>query len=126
MAEKKNNVVENPNKVDPIKLTDNVTGDIYVLEFDRATVKFAEDRGFNIRSIEEGALISGTEELFWYAFRKHQPKLSRADTDKILYEKLKGMPEGMLRRLIDLYVAPCYSLAQSEEDAKNATMTAEF
>ena len=111
--------------VEPIKLRDDV-GNIYVLEFNRATVKFAEERGFKVNGIDEGAIITTAEQLFYYSFRMHQPKITKAETDRFLYEKLKGMPEGMLDRLVDLYLEPVFSLAQKEDDAKNATMTAEF
>lgn len=125
MAEKKVTKVEDK-QIKPIILKDETNGDIFVLEFDRATVKLAESRGFKINSLEEGLSISAIEELFFYAFRMHQPNKSRADTDKILYEKLHGMPEGMLERLVDLFVLPFNSLVQDEETAKNSTMTVEF
>jgi len=126
MAEKKTVNKDGSRNVKPIRLHDSVTGDIYVLEFNRETVKYAEDRGFRVNALDEGAIVSATEELFWYAFKMHHPNISRAETDKILYDKLKGLPKGMMERLVDLYLEPVYTLGQSEEDAKNATMTAEF
>ena len=126
MAEKKTVSKDASRNVKPIRLHDSVTGDIYVLEFNRETVKYAEDRGFRVNALDEGAIVSATEELFWYAFKMHHPNISRAETDKILYDKLKGLPKGMMERLVDLYLEPVYTLGQSEEDAKNATMTAEF
>lgn len=113
-------------EVKPITLRDENTSDIYVLEFDRATVKFAEARGFKINSLESGLSMTVVEDLFFYAFRKHQPKMSKADTDRILYDKLHGMPDGLLERLVDLFLLPFNSLAQTEEESKNATMTVEF
>ena len=126
MAEKKTENKNNSRNIKPIRLHDSVTGDIYVLEFNRETVKYAEDRGFRVNALDEGAIVSATEELFWYAFKMHHPNISRAETDRILYDKLKGLPKGMMERLVDLYLEPVYTLGQSEEDAKNATMTAEF
>ena len=82
--------------------------------------------GFKISAFDEGVVVSTTEELFFYAFRMHHPNKSKADTDKILYEKLKGLPTGMLERLIDLYVLPINALKQDDEEAKNSTMTVEF
>lgn len=113
-------------QIKPIILKDESNGDIFVLEFDRATVKVAESRGFNINTLNDGLSISSLEDLFFYAFRKHQPNKSKADTDKILYEKLHGMPEGMIERLAELYLLPFNSLVQNEETAKNSTMTVEF
>ena len=125
MAEKKT-VKPTDTAIKPIILKDESNGDIFVLEFNRDTVKYAEQRGFRIGGLDEGVVVSTTEELFFYAFRMHHPNKSRADTDKILYEKLKGLPKGMLERLIDLYVLPISSLKQEEEEAKNSTMTVDF
>lgn len=125
MAEKKVTKAEDK-LIKPIILKDDNNGDIFVLEFNRDTVKYAEARGFKISAFDEGVVVSTTEELFFYAFRMHHPNKSRADTDKILYEKLKGLPTGMLERLIDLYVLPINALKQDDEEAKNSTMTVEF
>ena len=113
--------------VKPITLRDSKNGDVFVLEFNRSSVKFAESRGFNIQQLSESGLsMTLIEELFFYAFRMHFPEKSKADTDKILYEKLGGMPEGMLERLVELYALPLNALVQTEDSAKNASMTAEF
>jgi hypothetical protein len=125
MAEKKVTQTENK-EIKPIILKDETNGDVFVLEFDRASVKFAEARGFRVNSLDEGLNMSTIEELFFCAFRKHQPNKSKADTDKILYDKLKGMPEGMLERLVELFLLPFNTLVQTEETAKNSTMTVEF
>jgi hypothetical protein len=125
MAEKKVTQTENK-EIKPIILKDETNGDVFVLEFDRASVKFAEARGFRVNSLDEGLNMSTLEDLFFYAFRKHQPNKSKADTDKILYDKLKGMPEGMLERLVELFLLPFNTLVQTEETAKNSTMTVEF
>lgn len=113
-------------EVKPIILKDDNNGDVFVLEFDRATIKLAEARGFKIGSLDDGLSLSTIEELFFYSFRMHQPKISRADSDKILYDKLKGMPDGMVERLVELYLLPFNSLLQDGEEAKNSTMTVEF
>ena len=127
MATKDNKATQTETKeVKPIILKDETNGDVFVLEFDRASVKFAEARGFKIGSLDAGMSMSIIEDLFFYAFRKHQPNKSKADTDKILYDKLHGMPEGMLERLVDLFLLPFNTLVQTEESAKNSTMTAEF
>ena len=125
MAEKKVTKAEDK-QIKPIILKDDSNGDIFVLEFNRDTVKYAEARGFKISAFDEGVVVSTTEELFCYAFRMHHPNKSKADTDKILYEKLKGLPTGMLERLVDLYLLPINSLKQDEGEAKNSTMTVEF
>lgn len=126
MAEKTAAKKTEDKQIKPIILKDDNNGDVFVLEFDRASVKFAESRGFNINTFDTGLNMSAIEELFFYAFRKHQPNKSKADTDKILYEKLKGIPEGMLERLVELFLLPFNTLVQNEDDSKNSTMTVEF
>jgi hypothetical protein len=125
MAEKKITKTEDK-QIKPIILKDDNNGDVFVLEFDRATVKFAEARGFDVNTFDKGLSMSAIEELFFYAFRKHQPSKSKADTDNILYNKLHGMPDGMIERLVELYLLPFNSLVQTEEETKNSTMTVEF
>lgn len=123
MAEKKNTAA---NKVvKPITLRDD-RGNIYVLEFNRSSIKFAEARGFKVQALEEGVSLSGIEELFFYSFRMHQPEVSKAETDKILYEELGGLREGMLERLVELYLAPFNTLITTEDSAKNSKMTVEL
>ncbi len=126
-TKKQNETAVAPNTVKPIILKDGTNGDIFVLEFNRSSIKFAESKGFNLAAMDGGGVsVTLIEELFYYAFRMHHPNMSKADTDKILYEKLCGMPDKMLERLIELYAIPLNALVQTEDTAKNATMTAEF
>lgn len=128
MAEKTAVKKTEDKQIKPIILKDESNGDVFVLEFNRDTVKLAEARGFKIGAFDEGQVITVTEELFYYSFRMHQPKMSKADTDKILYEKLRGLPNGMFDRLVDLYILPMEALKQqnSEDETKNPKMTVEF
>lgn len=126
MAEKKNNAVENDEVLKPVVITDQTTNAIYVLEFNRDSVKFAEQRGFDINQFGSKVMLSAIEELFFYSFRMHQPKMSKADTDKILYEKLGGVPEGLVERLAQLYLVPFNTLLRNEESIKNSKMTVDF
>lgn len=128
MAEKKTTAAKVQNEpVKPIVLRDDKTNEVYVLEFNRDSIKFAEARKFDINAMGEGGVsISAIEDLFCYAFRMHHPNVTKAQTDKILYEKLGGIPEGLLERLVELYLVPFNSLIRTEESAKNATMTMEL
>ena len=123
MAEKK--ATKTAKSIKPIILRNEI-GDVYVLEFNRSSVKFAEARGFNVQILEDSVNMSGIEDLFFYAFRMHQPDKSKADTDKILYDELGGLHEGMLERLVELYLAPFNTLIASEDGAKNSKMTVEL
>ncbi len=111
-------------KIEPVTLTDNDTGMKYVLEFDRDSVKFAEARGFNIEKIS-AAPMTYIPDFFFYAFRMHHKNVSREKTDRMLFEDLEGMPDGMLERLGQLWAVPYDALVQ-DEDRKNAKMTVSF
>ena len=113
-------------RVKPIKIHDAETGDEYVLEFDRESVKFAEARGFDIEDVGKYPMTK-IPELFFYAFRMHHKNVSRANTDKILFEELGGLPEGVAERLGALYAAPFEALnGKSNSEAKNSRMTVEL
>lgn len=123
----KNEANEN---VKPIILTDKETGDTYTLEFNRASVMFAERRGFDIDDVGKYQMTK-IPELFFYAFRMHHPNLSREKTDHIYFDKLGGLSAGALERLVQLYAQPYKALTNDDEDAdngeaKNARMTVEL
>lgn len=91
--------------VKPIILTDKTTGKKYTLEFDKASVKFAENNNFNITSVGDKPM-NGIEELFFYSFRKnHKKEVTREQTDKML-DALRPYPDGFVTRLASLYAAP--------------------
>lgn len=115
-------------EVRPITLTDNDNGDKFVLEFSRESVKFAEARGFDIDDVGRFPMTK-IPELFYYSFRKNHKNVSREKTDRILFEDLGGLPDGMLERLIMLYSEPFNVLTSSEEDGaegKKSKMTVEL
>ena len=111
--------------IKPIMLTDNETGEQYQLEFNRESIRFAEARGFDISDVGKYPMTK-LPELFYYAFRMHHKSVSREKTDRILFEYLGGMPDGMAERLGALYSAPFEALTSKEEPEKNARMTVEF
>lgn len=111
-------------KVKPIILTDNETGDEYTLEFSRESIRFAEQRGFDIDDVGKYPMTK-LPELFFYAFRMHHKNVSREKTDRILFEDLNGMPKGMAERLGALYAAPFEALSNDGE-GKNSKMTVEM
>lgn len=111
--------------VNPIKITDKDTNRIYVLDFDRDSVAFAEARGFDWDEVtrKPGIMIP----LIWNAaFRRYDKKLSMEKTTKIL-EDLGGMKSEWITRLKDLYDQSLASLIadpdETEEEGKNAKMT---
>ena len=112
-------------RIKPIIITDNENGDQYTLEFNRESVRFAEARGFNINDVEK-LPFTKLPELFFYAFRMHHRNISREKTDRILFDDLKGMPDGMAERLGALYGVPFEALVNTGDDAKNSKMTVQF
>lgn len=110
-------------RVKPIILHDNETGEEYTLEFDRESVKFAESKGFVIEDVEKYPMTKFPE-LFYYAFRKHHKTIARANTDKILFEQLGGLPDGFAERLGALYSAPFEAFNNKDNgEGKNSRMT---
>lgn len=111
-------------EIRPIVLKDNDTGMEYTLEFNRDSVKFAEARGFSIDKVSDQPMTF-IPDLFYYAFRMHHKNISREKTDRILFEDLGGVPDGMLERLGQLWAIPYEALTQ-DENRKNAKMTVIF
>ena len=112
-------------QVKPIILHDEENSIDYTLEFNRETIRFAEARGFDINDVARYPMTK-LPELFFYAFRMHHKNVSREKTDRILFDDLGGMPDGMAERLGALYSVPFEALASGEEKAKNSRMTVEF
>ena len=118
--------IEKKEKVKPIRLVDNETGESYILEFNRDTVKWAEQRGFDPELVTKFPMTVGAD-FFFYAFRMHHKNVSRQKTDKILDEDLGGigaLPEGFIERLYMLYSAPFDSMV--EDSGKNSKVQIEM
>lgn len=122
---------ENFDRVKPIRLTDNAgiirhPGDVYELDFSRESIVFAENRGFKVEEVLVYP-VTRISELFYYAFRKKHRNVSREKTDKFM-EAWGGIPESVLKRLIELYnQAALSNNIQIDEDAeKNETATVEL
>ena len=111
---------ERPN---PMRITDPDTNEVYTLDFDRAGVKFAEQRGFKIMGIQD-APETAISDLFFYAFRKNHKNVARDKTDKIL-DDLNGLTTEEVNRLQELYSASISSL-NVDGDRKNSRMKVEL
>lgn len=136
----KNEIIENndktleevENEVKPITLRFTDTDQVYVLEFDRNTVKLAERNGFPLTPFNKDKFIDEIdmvtlEQLFYYSFQMHNRGTSKQITDNILYEELGGMPVEMLIRLVELYLLPYTTLISGDgEKAKNSKLTIEM
>ena len=89
-------------RVNPIRFTDNDTGEVYELDFNRESVRFMADRDFVMDADVGNKIAVKGEELWYYAFRAHHKRLSKGQTDK-LYEKMGGLAPKVIDRLILLY-----------------------
>lgn len=109
----------------PILITDNDTGEKYVLEFNAESVAFAEERKFNIADVDDFP-VTGIRDLFYYAFRMHHKMLPKEKVYAI-YELTKPLPKGVIKRLVDFYVRPMKEIVVSDDsERKNARMTVEL
>lgn len=99
----------------------------YTLEFSRESIKFAEMRGFKIEDVSDFPMTK-LPELFFYAFRMHHKNIARDKTDKILFEELGGIPNGLIERLGELYAQPFEALTVVEDgdERKNSKWTVEM
>ena len=112
-------------RVKPIIIHDTENNMDYTLEFNRESIRFAEQRGFDISDVAKFPMTK-LPELFFYAFRMHHKNISRERTDRILFDDLGGMPDGMAERLGLLYSAPFEALSAESGKVKNPKMTVEF
>ena len=107
-------------RINPMVIS--VDGTEYTLEFSRETVKHAERSGFRRDDIYN-QMMNRTEELFFYAFKMHHPKISMEKTNEILYEKLEGLTDEEFNRLIDLFNAPYETVMNESGERKNSKVT---
>lgn len=96
-------------------------GTEYTLEFNRASVKTAENRGFNFNDIDS-KLMNNLPLLFHFAFRMHHPTMTQRQTDQILFDELGGLTPEMIERLGQLY-AQGYNTLINDDETKNSRVT---
>lgn len=103
-------------RIKPIIIKDSVTDeDKYILEFSKATIRWAENRGFVINELAN-RLVGGTEDLIYYAFRMHHPGMTKQQVLDVIDEI--GVPDGMIERLIALYNQGVEELTDVKENPK--------
>lgn len=110
-------------RVLPIELTDNDTGKVYKLDFTRKIVDRVEKGGFSVADCEK--FPSKIRDLFYYSFlANHEREVTHRKTDEMLDDigGVLNLPEGLLGRLIELYVQTYDTLV----DEKNSRMTVKF
>ena len=123
MSEK---VVDMQDRINPPRITDNKTGNVYELDFSRESVRFAENRGFKLDELTVFP-ASRIPEFFYYSFRKNHKNVARSKTDALL-DSMGGMTSGLMERLIQLYnqAALTHLIATDEDIEKNSAVTVEL
>lgn len=102
-------------RINPIRITDKETGEVYELDFNRESVRFMADRGFVVDERFVDLIAAKGEELWFYAFRAKHRRLSRSQTDA-LYEKMGGLSPKVIKRLVELYQQALMSNSIVQED----------
>jgi hypothetical protein len=124
MSEKKTVSVEE--RVNPIRITLQDSGETYELDFNRESVRFAEMHGFELENVTRFP-ASKIPEFFYFAFRMNHKKLSRTQVDDI-FDEIGGVTGKMLSRMIALYnqAALTHVITTDEDYEKNARVTVEM
>jgi hypothetical protein len=106
----------------PVTIT--VDGTTYTLQFNRNSVVSAERAGLRVDMIGEQPMTM-LPLLFYAAFKMHQPKITREETDAILFDKLGGLNPALIERLAQLYSEPTKTLIRTDDygDEKNVTIS---
>lgn len=109
-------------RVRPIIIKDAQNKREYTLEFDRDSIRFAENRGFRLEDVDD-YVMTKVPEFFWYAFRMHHKSIAQNQAEEILRE-IGGMTEPIAKRLVALWMQTYEALGN--EETKNPDMTVEL
>ena len=107
-------------RVKPIELTDNDSGKVYTLDFNRDVVRRAEKNGFSLSDCDKYPSL--LYDLWYYSFQKnHEREITRKRTDSMLDDLggVVGAPTALFERLGELYTQTYGSL----NDEKNGRLT---
>ena len=102
-------------RIKPITLTDEESGEVYTLEFNRKTIVMAENAGFDVSRMSQKPM-SSLMLLWYYSFIMHHPTMTKEKASK-LYDELGDVPDGLVERLIELYNAGATTLSAKNPKA---------
>lgn len=122
-----NEVMNIQDHINPARIIDDQNGRTYELDFSRESIVFAERNHFKLEDALEYP-VTGMRDLFYYSFRKNHRNVARDKTDKLIERWGGGIPEALVKRLIQLYQqAQASNAIQIDEDAeKNSGLTLEL
>lgn len=94
----------------------------YVLEFDRDSVRFAEDLGVNLVDLTDRSHIKPAtlwSQMFYAALHKHQPMLTQDQSDD-MWSRIPNKAD-VFSALLDMFQVPYTALLgdKAEGDSKN-------
>lgn len=102
-------------KVKPMIIRDSESDKVWTLEFSRDSVRFAEARGVSLDDMGKMPMTM-LPELFYSAFRKNHRNISKAETDKILFDELGGLTDTQYQRLMQLFAEPMNALIRDKDE----------
>lgn len=108
-------------RINPIIIRENISKKEYKLEFNRDSIRYAEQEGFDIQNIDTKQ-FSTVFDLFFYSFRMHHPEITREAADRMI-DTLGGLSNAVIERLASLYQKAYTSLMTGEDETKNGQMT---
>ena len=114
-------------RVKPIIIHDKQYDKDYTIEFNREAIKFAESRKFSIRDVDLFPMTK-VPEMIWYGMMKHHPKVTLKQVEDLV-ERMGGVnaiSEAVGERLGQLWAVPYNTLADEDDDEKNAAVTVEL
>lgn len=114
-------------RINPIRITDRDNGSVYELDFNRESVRFVEQQGYQIEKTFDFPNVN-VPKLFYFAFRAHHKNVSLNQAQALL-DKMGGITEDIAIRLVDLYrqATAANNIIQDKEDlAKNSRVTVEL
>lgn len=115
-------------RIEAIRITDNETGKIYTLDFNRESVRFIETQGFKIDEVFDYPNVN-IPKLFYFAFRANHKNTVSLNQAQALLDKMGGITEEIAIRLVDLYrqATMANNVLQDKDDlSKNSKVTVEL
>ena len=122
-----NEVMNIQDHITPARIIDDQNGRTYELDFSRESIVFAERNHFKLEDALEYP-VTGMRDLFYYSFRKNHRNVARDKTDKLIERWGGGIPEALVKRLIQLYqqAQSSNAIIVDEESEKNSGLTLEL
>ena len=116
-------------RVNPIRITDKTTGEIYTLDFSRESIAFMDRQGFAMDDSVTQFPVTKIPKLFYYALRAVHKNTISENRANALLEKIGGLTPAMINRLNELYYQAAMSnnVLQDDDDlGKNADVAVEM